>query len=94
MEPIEKMKESEGDDKDKQEQTETDGAGPADLMKRTSSIAPVAQRKGGARPATTFVFRDVSNPSDRLFEFNDFCLVNKAILNKIVKNIYNASGNA
>ena len=41
----------------------------------------------------TFVFRDVSNPSDRLFEFNNFCLINKAILNKIVKNIYNASGN-
>lgn len=38
------------------------------------------------------MFRDVKTPSDRLYEFNNFCLVNKSILNKIVKNIYNASG--
>lgn len=50
--------------------------------------------KTGTRAAKSFVFRDVASPSDRLFDFNNFCLVNKAILNKIVKNIYNASGNS
>lgn len=93
MEPIEKIKASEVESKDKPEQPPTDGLGTLDLMKRTSSMAAVVSKKGGARAATAFVFRDVSSPSDRLLEFNNFCLVNKAILNKIVKNIYNASGN-
>lgn len=93
MEPIEKVAEVEDDSNKKQEPDETDNLGPVDLLKRASSIKPVIQSTSGTRSAKTFVFRDVSSPSDRLFDFNNFCLVNKAILNKIVKNIYNASGN-
>lgn len=93
MEPIKKLAEIEAEAKERQEQIETDNLAPADLMKRTSSIRSAVHRPG-TRSARSLVFRDVSTPSDRLFEFNDFCLVNKAILNKIVKNIYNASGNA
>jgi hypothetical protein len=36
----------------------------------------------------TLIFRDVENASNRLILFNNFCLQNQLILNKLVKNIY------
>lgn len=34
------------------------------------------------------MFRDIDDASDRLFLFNNFCLQNQSILNKLVKAIY------
>ena len=45
------------------------------------------------RGSKKFIFRDVSDASTRLFQFNNFCLQNQQILNKLVKNIYGGSQN-
>ena len=83
IEPIEKIVDENNQIQEKKD--EGSSLLVQDIMKRSSSIhQPVA----GVRNVKNLVFRDVKTPSDRLYEFNNFCLVNKSILNKIVKNIY------
>lgn len=47
--------------------------------------------KSKARPAHLSIFRDVDTASSRLSDFSTFCLQNKLILNKLVKNMYSQS---
>jgi len=93
MEPIAKIgPEEAAGEKDLEKNAILDLA-PTDMIKRASSSKVIVKSKTGLRATTLFVFRDVDNASDRLIDFNNFCLVNKAMLNKIVKNIYNAGNN-
>jgi len=45
----------------------------------------------GSKRGKSLIFRDVEDASARLFQFNLFCLQNKVILNKLVKNVLSAS---
>ena len=90
MEPIAKISLGEAAGQKDLEKNAIIDLAPTDIIKRASSSKVIVKSKTGLRATTLFVFRDVENASDRLIDFNNFCLVNKAMLNKIVKNIYNA----
>lgn len=55
------------------------------LISHPSEVKRSKQRR-------TLIFRDVDVASDRLCQFNLFCLQNQLILNKLVKNIFSAGG--
>jgi hypothetical protein len=75
MEPIPKMLAEES-------------ASDAVMEAESSSLVPVIQTTSGSKRSKKFIFRDVKDASTRLFQFNNFCLQNQQILNKLVKNIY------